>query len=289
MNAVQTRAVAADWKIKTLLFLLFTGIGWLVYSVFSPLDPMLPKTQDFWGRLTLAAVLLAASLLLRRSERLHQYWLLIFGLFIMITAVSLDWYIGSYWVTSGMINPNTAMGSALQKISELVVIGLTILLLTRVSGGSLGSIYLQKGNLKLGLIIGAATFVAAALLAIPIANYMFMGKDLTIAKILPWAHWVVIFVLANGAMEELLFRGLFLRKLEPFFGKFTSNLMVALVFVALHGVATYSSDRYFFLAVTFPLALLWGYIMQKTDGIWGSILFHAGMDISIILGIFSNY
>jgi membrane protease YdiL (CAAX protease family) len=34
--------------------------------------------------------------------------------------------------------------------------------------------------------------------------------------------------------------------------------------------------------------LLWGYITQKTDGLWGSILFHAGMDIPIFLGIFSN-
>lgn len=287
MEAVQSQ-VRANWKVRVIIFILFTGIGWLVYSVFSPLDPMLPRVQDFWGRVALAAVLLAVSLLFRRSGKLHQYWLIAFGMFIMITAVSLDWFLGRYWIESGLVNPNTPKGFSLQKISELVVIWLTIILLTRLSGGSLGSIYLQKGNLKLGLWIGIVTFVAAALLAIPIAVFLFKGKNLTLETIRPWAHWVVIFVLANGAMEEMLFRGLFLRKLEPFFGKFVSNLMVALVFVALHGVATYSSDRYFFLAVTFPFALLWGYVMQKTDGIWGSILFHAGMDISIMLGIFSN-
>jgi len=43
-----------------------------------------------------------------------------------------------------------------------------------------------------------------------------------------------------------------------------------------------------FLAVLVPLALAWGYLMQKTDSIWASILFHAGMDIPIMLGIFSN-
>jgi membrane protease YdiL (CAAX protease family) len=96
----------------------------------------------------------------------------------------------------------------------------------------------------------------------------------------------LIFVLANGTLEELLFRGLFLRKLEPFVGKFLSNLLTALVFTVLHRGAFYTSDEAIFLAVTFPLALVWGYVMQKTDGIWGSILFHAGMDIPIILGIF---
>jgi membrane protease YdiL (CAAX protease family) len=50
----------------------------------------------------------------------------------------------------------------------------------------------------------------------------------------------------------------------------------------------YTADQYLFLAILFPLALAWGYIMQKTDSLWGSILFHAGMDIPIMLGIFSN-
>lgn len=43
-----------------------------------------------------------------------------------------------------------------------------------------------------------------------------------------------------------------------------------------------------FLAVTFPLALALGYLMHKTDSAWGSILLHAGMDIPIMLGIFSE-
>jgi membrane protease YdiL (CAAX protease family) len=64
--------------------------------------------------------------------------------------------------------------------------------------------------------------------------------------------------------------------------------MVALVFTVLHRAAYYTANEYLFLAILLPLALAWGYIMQKTDALWGSILFHAGMDIPIILGIFSN-
>ncbi len=43
-----------------------------------------------------------------------------------------------------------------------------------------------------------------------------------------------------------------------------------------------------FLGVTFLLALGWGATMQRTDSWWGSVLFHAGTDISIVVGIFSN-
>jgi membrane protease YdiL (CAAX protease family) len=74
----------------------------------------------------------------------------------------------------------------------------------------------------------------------------------------------------------------------PFFGKFISNFLIAFVFTVLHKRAFYTSGEYIFLAVLFPLALAWGYIMQKTDSVWGSILFHAGMDIPVILGVFWN-
>jgi membrane protease YdiL (CAAX protease family) len=37
------------------------------------------------------------------------------------------------------------------------------------------------------------------------------------------------------------------------------------------------------------LALAWGYVIQKTESLWGSVLFHAGADLLIILGIFETY
>jgi membrane protease YdiL (CAAX protease family) len=43
----------------------------------------------------------------------------------------------------------------------------------------------------------------------------------------------------------------------------------------------------FFVGITFILGLVWGHITQRTDSLLGSILFHAGTDIPIILGIFA--
>jgi len=42
------------------------------------------------------------------------------------------------------------------------------------------------------------------------------------------------------------------------------------------------------LAFLLPLSLAWGAITQKTDSLWGAVLFHAGMDIPVVLGIFST-
>jgi len=142
--------------------------------------------------------------------------------------------------------------------------------------------------LKLGLLIGGIAFLVFVPGYIPMAELLFKGEGLTVARVLPWIPLLLVTVLANGALEEVLFRGLFLRKLEPFFGKFLSNFLIALVFTVLHKGSAYTSSEFIFLAVLVPLALVWGYVMQKTDSVWGSILFHAGMDIPIFLGIFSN-
>jgi hypothetical protein len=248
----------------------------------------LGSIYDYLGRVGVSALLLLVAVCLRRSKRLEKYWQIFFALFILLVALTVSLVFGSFLFDSLGAKDSVPVGWALPKLNETILIVLVVILFTRLSGGSLGSIYIQKGNLKLGLIIGIATFVLAAAGSIPMANLLFAGNNLTLARVVPWIPWILITVLSNGTLEEVLFRGLFLRKLEPFVGKFFSNFLIAIVFTVLHQGSSYTSDQYIFLAVTFPLALAWGYLMQKTDSVWASILFHAGMDIPIFLGIFSN-
>ena len=281
------RISKTEWGERILLAFLFIAIGSLIMIVFSPWKPVLGRVNDYLGRIALNFLLLVTVLLIRRSRRFKKYWQIFSGLLILSVAVSLDWIIGIYLIDYVGVHDSTPAGWALQKLNECVVIVSVVIILTKMSRNSLSSIYIQKGNLKQGLIIGLTAFVLAAVGSIPMAT-LFNAQDLNIARIIPWIPWILIFVLANATMEEIMFRGLFLRKLEPFYGKVISNLMIAFVFTVLHGAANYTSDQYIFLAILFPLALAWGYIMQKTEAVWGSILFHAGMDIPIILGIFSN-
>ena len=272
---------------RFLLALLFLAIGSIIMIVFSPWSPLLGRVNDYLGRIGLIILLSVTVLLVRKSRNFERYWQVFYGLLVLTVAVSLDWIIGIYLIDYVGINDNSPAGWALQKLNEYIVIVSVVIILTKLSRNSLGSIYIQKGNLKLGIIFGATAFGLAAAGSVPMAT-LFNAQNLSLAKIIPWLPWILIFVLANATMEEIMFRGLFLRKLEPFYGKLLSNIMVAFVFTVMHGVTTYSADQYLFLAILFPLALAWGYVMQRTDAVWGSILFHAGMDIPIILGIFSN-
>jgi membrane protease YdiL (CAAX protease family) len=285
-----SRLSSREWGERILLALFFAIVGLTLTAILSPFTPMLDKrTLGYLGRIGLTFLLAIAILIMKKTGIFAKYLQIVQGLFIMSLSITLIWVFGMFILESLPLNENSILGYVLPKVQDMVIVYVVVLFFTRIFGNSFGSVFIQKGNLKLGLWIGIIAFLVAAAGSIPMAKLLFNATNLTLDRIVSWAPYIVIFVLANAAMEELLFRGLFLKKLEPFYGKFLSNFLIALIFTGLHGMATYTSDKYIFLAILLPLALLWGYVMQKTDSIWGSILFHAGMDIPIMLGIFSNF
>jgi len=278
------------WLQRTGLFFIILALCLLVFVVLSHFRPLLPKPADLITRVVTAAVLLAAALIAHRTVRYRKYWQILFTLFIALVSISLDYYLLLGQRVAGMagIDPDTPAGWAVDKLGSSLTIVVVIVALTLVSGGTPASLRIKKGRLALGLAVGLSTFAIAAATAIPLAGFIFEGRNLSLSRVLPWTPWILIFVLANASAEELLFRGLFLGRLEPFIGRFPANLLVALPFLLMHYGVPYTTRQVLFLAVVLPLALAWGWLMQKTDSIWGSVLFHAGMDIPIMVGMFSK-
>jgi membrane protease YdiL (CAAX protease family) len=216
--------------------------------------------------------------------RVKEYWPVIYALFAagMGILVSSLWHMDLtrlFGLPSGS-PPEISLAIFFQSLLRVTV----VLVLMLVGGVSRDSIYLQKGNLRLGLAVGIPAFlVLAAIAFIPMAGQAGMAERLL--ELLPW---ILLFVLSNGFAEEMLYRGLLLKRYEPFLGKRLSNLLAALVFTLLHLPVAYVPDLIPFLAGTFVLALVWGALMQKTDSLWGSALFHAGADCLIIFGVFAS-
>lgn len=275
------------WIPKLVLVILFAAAGTLLIVVFSPWDPLLKGKADYLGRLGAIAFFVILYLLSRRAGFLTKYKEVIYGFLALAVVVTLDWVFSLHVIKQLGMRADTPPEIALVKLNEFVVVAV-IIAFTLASGKRLGEIYLQKGRLKLGLIIGAACFLVFVIGGIPMSSAWFQGRELTLGKVIPWIPWVLVFVFGNSILEELMFRGLFLRKMEPLLGKFLSNLTIALVFTLIHYAVTYTADQLFFLLILFPLALVLGWLAQKTDALWASILLHAGMDIPVILAIFSN-
>jgi membrane protease YdiL (CAAX protease family) len=270
------------------LFLLFLALGLLLFLVFSHFRPLLPKNADLPSRVALILVLLGSSFLLRRSDRLRKYWPVIFAFFIAAFAQALDYYLSGWLPNLLGLDMETPAGIAMDKLESTLLIVLPILVVSRLSGNSMGSIYLQRGNLRLGLIVGLTVFIVVAALSIPWAQWQYRVGDLSLQRVLPWIPWILLFVLANAINEELLFRGLFLQKLEPFLGAFPANLCMAIPFVMLHIGVDYSQNSLLLLALLLPLGLLLSYVMQRTRSILAPWLIHASMDIAVVLSLFSQ-
>jgi len=84
-----------------------------------------------------------------------------------------------------------------------------------------------------------------------------------------------------------------LKKYDPLLGSRSSNVLQAIIFslshtVAGRGVIAYTSYMPVLVVFTLALGLVWGFLMQKTNNIYGSVLFHAGSDLPVFLGVFSN-
>jgi membrane protease YdiL (CAAX protease family) len=246
---------------------------------------LIPSGQTLVYSVTLLFVFLVAAILLRSSKNLKNYWLIFWAFFIASLAIFFDLLVN--------VPSDTIEGLVFDMTLSTTVIVSTIILLTWVSGGTFSSIFLKKGNLKLSLILGLTGLAIFALTSPFVATALFQAQDLNVNKIISWVPWLLPIVLLNGMREELLYRGLFLKKFQTKFGFNTSNLLQAIIFSLSHSVAgvgltTYTPYIWVLVVFTFILGLAWGCIMQRTDSILGSVLFHAGTDIPVFLGIFSS-
>ncbi|MGA2504118.1 MAG: hypothetical protein ABSG01_08520 [Anaerolineales bacterium] len=178
------RPSAGKWSERLFLVLFFTVIGSLVMIVFSPLRPVLERGADYLGRIGLIALLMIAVGLVRKSARYDKYLPVLVGLLILAVVVSLDWIFGRYLMDSLGVDGSTPASFALLKLNEGFIVVCLVILFTRMAGGSLGSIFIQKGNLKQGLSIGLIAFAICVAGSIPMAFLMFKPGDLSFTRIL---------------------------------------------------------------------------------------------------------
>jgi membrane protease YdiL (CAAX protease family) len=270
---------------RSLYFFIFLLCGLGIYVVSVTFSASIPNGLELFLRLFLAAFFLVLALYFKKKPAFEQIGWVFYALFVAAFVLLLSWAFSSYprlWLG---LELETAPGVAAAKFFSSLLIVVPILILTLLSGHRFSSVYFQKGKIRSGLILGGLGFVVMTALALLLSQEL--GPDVT--KLLPFIPWILIFCFSNALNEELLFRGLFLKKLQPLLGKGLSNLLCALIFTFAHVQVTYTPDLIFFLVSVFILALLWGYLIQRTDSLLASVLFHAGADMLVIIPIMLQY
>ncbi len=183
------------------------------------------------------------------------------------------------------LNMQTPEGVAVAKFSSASLIVIGILVTARLCGEDWGSLFIARGRLGLGMSVGAIGAAGCLLLALrqPV------GSTVGPSKLASLAPWILLFVVSNGLMEELLFRGLFLGRYERLIGTWPAIVSTALSFTLAHTQVKYAPELIPFLVVLLGLSIAWGWLIQRTRSLWGSAIFHAGADLLIIIPIFKSF
>jgi membrane protease YdiL (CAAX protease family) len=250
-----------------------------------------------WG-LTVAALFLALALVARQRPALRQFWELAFAFFVLSLFVLLDNTVPTFVATAilrqGPVNGNplaaTVSGSVIVQVVEVVITLAVVVGLTRAAGDRFDAIYLRVGRFGWAMGIGIAGFVLFyALMALHPSSQFFPAHGvMTTGRVLALTPALLAVVVCNGFLEELVFRGLFLRKYNAVFGPYLANVLQAAIFALAHAGVSYTPFALLFIAlIVFPLGLLCGFLMRSSHGIVASSLFHAGADIPIYLAFLS--
>jgi len=280
-----TRPIAWPQRLVPAVVLFVGGcVAFLPYSLhpFIAAGVRLP----LWGGI--AVGLLAIALWARRSGRFRDYWWVLYALFVAAATNLADWFLSDWLTTLLGIEARSPAGYAVATFESMLVVVVLTVALIRLAGGDLASLYLRRGKVRWWLPIGLAAMVFFAVTAIPAATGLFKGQALSPRGILPWLPWILLFVLSNGLREELWFRGLLLPRYTPHLGAATAIVTTSLIFALAHMAVNYTPTVLFFLGITFVLGLMFATLTHKTDSLWGAVLFHAGADIPVIIGILSG-
>lgn len=265
---------------RGLILVLSLGAGFLVFlggpfavALTRNLHPGIGRAAAARGiYAALIVLLLMAALAVRRKPSLRPYWRLTFGYFVASSAVMLSdlagdgalilW--GQPWTTlSGFV--------ALKLGEDATTIG-TIIMLAILTRDDREQLFLSRSRLGLGLAIGIASLVALTGLSVS----LLWGNDFQPDRVRELLAPLLLVALADGFMEEMLFRGLFLRRLGRCVGDDWANVVTATVFAFWHLEPAFPGSNPVNHLVLFVLGLLLGRVMQRTGSVLAPALIHAG-------------
>lgn len=292
-QTITTSPVSKDttvhWLQRPGLFILFLICEAAIFIFGSYYFDVFPTNKNLTFNLIVSTVFLTASLWFKYNQRLNRYWQIAFAFFIASVAYPFTALFDS-WIRAVLnwfaVTTDTSRGQAIEKICEMLLKTVPILVLVKLSGASFASVFVKRGNLKLGLGIGSLVFFFLAPASFMFAAQRFTSVDTLVAAVV----WGLVFSIANGFMEELWLRGIFLKRFEPMLGINASVWLTSIIFAWGHSFAFYFMPAAlpFYAANTLALGLACGYLMIRSDSIWGATLIHTASDFFLFIAVLAN-
>lgn len=289
LNLRKEEPVQANWLYRVWWFFLFLLCEAAIFIFGSHYFDVFPTNKNLTFNLAVSAIFLVVALWFKYDQRWNEHWQIAFAFFIASVAYPftalfangiqavLNWF---------SMTTDTSQGLAVEKVCEMLLKTVPILVLVKLSGADMGSIFLKRGNLKLGLGIGALAFFFLTSASFMFAAQRFTSVDMLVAAVV----WGLVFSVANSFMEELWLRGIFLKRFAPVIGGTGAVWVTAIIFAFMHGFAFYfdALALTFFVVNTLALGLACGYLMMKSDTVWGAVIIHAASDFFLFIAVLAS-
>ena len=230
-------------------------------------------------------ILLGLTIFFYLIKNLHRYWEVAFAFFCGTFGLYLAWSPLAW--PEGFLGANlyTPKGITIYKSSEILAVTLPIILLTWLVQRNLAPIYLQKGNLKIGLGLGLSLSLLIFGVYLLVSRSKIDFEKARLALI-----WMIIFAFMDALFEVMLLQGLLLRRFIGLLGNTWAIILSTLVY-GLFILGVGSAIRpisYSGLMLFLSLGFLYSFIMQKSDSIWGSLCIHTTVDFIYLIGVFAS-
>lgn len=233
----------------------------------------------------LVAVFGLLALYMRRRDGLESYAICSHALFVAATAM-LIMVVGPFnWLVTA--EDESVLRAVQDKLAQFLAVVPAILVLTWAAHRPWGAIYLEKGRPKRWLTFGLSWFVVSAIVVTVLA----LASGIDPGTLLSAGPWILVFAALNSVMEELWFRGIFLRPYAAGMGGAQAVVVTAIIFGVAHIGATYVSSvavHLFlaFIAVSIGVVAAWA--MRWANALWGSVLFHIALDLLVVFGLLES-
>lgn len=184
------------------------------------------------------------------------------------------------------IQPNYLLIWGLVRI--LIVLPLLFALLSREEIDH-KQIYLTLGGKKRAFGVMKVTFWGTfifTLISIVLYPWFIRSTDLTLLRFAEYLPIFLLYAISNAFIEETFFRGIAIRFLSLKNRFWIANVVQATFFALIHIVSPMTANPWPFVALTFGLGLLWGYLTKRTKSLLPAISLHVIADIFVAVSLF---
>ncbi|MFW9816956.1 MAG: CPBP family intramembrane glutamic endopeptidase [Candidatus Thorarchaeota archaeon] len=268
------------------LLLLFIGCSFLVFNV-GGYNTFIPSDMRLLTRIAVAGIMFISTYILYRSQgEANRYWKISFSFLIASIGLLMAWFFGTWYYLIPGLSPSTVEGAAIAKVAEALPIILSIMIGIWMVEKDFTPVYVQGGDLRRSIKLGLIASPAALFPFIALGG---LGFSASLEALFFGLPWIFLFSFSNGLMEELMIRGIFLREYDSLFGQTQSLILTSVIFAIFHqaiiGITDIITLAYYF-SIPLIMGLIWGYIIQKSDNIWGAVLAHMIADVLFFLVMF---